>query len=127
MAKRQGLRTFDTSDVQGDGSWIKLRSMTVGEVLDLRRETEARANFRYRVGAWLGRLVRRRPPESEIMRRNLARTIQYVKAWNWVDDLGEPLPLPTEDRRVLERLTAEEMGVVSECVNGDRQSEEQKN
>ena len=127
MPERQGLRTFSTEDVQGEGSWIKLARMTVGEILEQQRQGEARANWRYRLGAFLGRLFRKRPPESEITRQFLARTIRYVRDWNWVDDQGQPLPLPAQDRGVLDSLTAEEMRVITSCVNGERQSEEQKN
>lgn len=124
MPERKGLRTFSTEDVQGEGSWIKLRSMTVGEILERQRDGEARQNWRYRLGAFLGRLFRKRPPQSELDRRFLASTLHYVRDWNWVDDQGEPLPL---EPGTLDRLTAEEMRVITECVNGTRESDESKN
>jgi len=127
MAQRQSLRTFDTSGVQGEGSWIKLRPMTVGEVLERQRQGELRDNWRYKLGRWLGRVLRRRPPDSVILRRNLMTTALYVRDWNWVDDRGEPLPLPADDSSVLEHLLPAEMRCITECVNGERQSEEQKN
>lgn len=127
MPERKGTRTFDTSDVQGEGSWVQIRAMTVGEVLASQREVEARDNLLYKVGAFLGRLVRHRPPQSELTRQFLARSLQYVQAWNWVDSAGEPLPAPAEDPRVLERLTNDEMALIVACVRGERQSEERKN
>jgi len=127
MPERLSTRTFDASSVQGDGATLILRGATVGEVLNNRRSAEARNTWRYRLGRWLGRLFRKRPSESAQMRDNMAYYARFVRAWNWVGDDGEPLPVPGDDPSVIERLTTEEMAFVVACVNGERQSEEQKN
>jgi len=127
MPERLSTRTFDASSVQGDGATLILRGATVGEVLNNRRSVEARNTWRYRLGRWLGRLFRKRPSESVQMRDNMAYYARFVRAWNWVGDDGEPLPVPGDDPSVIERLTTEEMAFVVACVNGERQSEEQKN
>jgi len=127
MPQRASVRTFDTSDVQGDGSWIKLRPMTLGEVLSLQGDAEEQRGFLYRLGRFLGRLLRKRPSPSQLARQNMTTVIRYVRGWNWVDDEGNPMPLPSDDPRVLDRLTMAEMQCITDCVNGARQSEEQKN
>jgi hypothetical protein len=127
MPQRANVRTFDTSSVQGEDSWIKLRPMTLGEILAVQRDAEERGTVWYKLGRWLGRLVKRRPSPVEIACRNMATTIRYVRGWNWVDDDGQPLPFPNDDPRVLDRLTLDEMQIITACVNGERQSEEQKN
>ena len=50
MPKRLGERTFKTPEVQGDDSWMRVRSLTVGEVLDAQREREQHANFWHGLG-----------------------------------------------------------------------------
>lgn len=127
MPERLSTRSFDATSVQGDGAYLVLRGATVGEVLGNRRATEARDTFRYRLGRRLGQLFRRAPPASEQMRRNMTYYAGFVHGWNWVGDDGEPLPLPADDPTVIERLTTEEMAFIAACVNGERQSEEQKN
>ena len=127
MPERLSTRTFDASEVQGEGAVLVLRGATVGEVLGNRRAAEARDTFRYRLGRWLGRLLRRTPPDSEQMRDNMRWYVRYVQSWNWVGNDGEPLPLPSEDTTVIDRLTTDEMAFVMACVNGERQTEEQKN
>jgi hypothetical protein len=127
MPERKGLRTFETSDVQGEDSWIKLRSMTLGELMDLQREAEDRRGFWYRLGRFFGRRFRKPPSPVETARRNMAQIIGYVRAWNWVNDQGQLLPLPANDPSVLDQLTMDEMQVITDCVNGARESEEQKN
>lgn len=127
MPQRANVRTFDSTDVQGEGSYITLRPMTLGEMLALQQEAAERQTFWYRLGRFFGRLLQRRPSPVELARRNMTRIIQYVCGWNWVDDEGQPLPLPGDDGRVLDRLTLPEMQFITACVNGERQSEEQKN
>jgi hypothetical protein len=127
MPQRANVRTFDTSEVQGEGSYITLRPMTLGEVLDVQRAAEERRTFWYRLARFFGRIVQRRPSPTEIARQNMADVISYVREWNWVDDDGKPLPFPSDDASVLYRLSMAEMSLITACVNGERQSEEQKN
>ena len=127
MPERLSTRTFDASSVQGEGAILVLRGATVGEVLGNRRASEARDTARYRLGRWFGRLFRRAPSPADQMRDNMRYYAGYVRAWNWVGDDGEPLPLPADDATVIERLTTDEMALVISCVNGERQTEEQKN
>jgi hypothetical protein len=127
MPQRANVRTFDTSEVQGEGSYIMLRPMTLGEVLNAQRAAEERLTFWYRLARFFGRLVQRKPSPTEIARQNMADVISYVREWNWVDDDGQPLPFPSDDASVLFRLSMAEMRLITACVNGERQSEEQKN
>ena len=127
MPERTSTRTFKTEAVQGPDSWISLRAATVGEIMDGMRQREGRDNWRYRLGVFLGRILRRRPSDADLTLQFLRRNIQYVRAWNWVDDLGNPLPSPADDPSVLECLTEDEIALINEAVQGNLQSEEQKN
>jgi len=127
MPQRANVRTFDSADVQGEGSYIRLRPMTLGEMLALQSEAAERRTLWYKLGRWLGRLFRKRPSPVEVQRQNMERVFQYVRDWNWVDDDGNPLPDPINNPRALINLTLEEMRFINACVNGERQSEEQKN
>lgn len=134
MVKRMGVRTVTTPEVQGDGSWVKVRAATIGEILDARREQETRDNAWFRMGRWLGRvfswLLPNRPksaPVSQITRDFTYRVIGYIADWNWVDGDGEPLPDPKENPSVVESLTDDEMSALIDAVYGGRRSEEQKN
>lgn len=127
MPERISTRTYSTEDVQGKDSWIKLRGMTLGEAINIRQEAEERAGFWFRLGALLGRLFKKAPTQSEVAHRNTEWAFRFVRDWNWVDDQGEPLPKPEADPDVRFRLTLEEMRCITDCVNGARGSEEQKN
>lgn len=43
---------------------------------------------------------------------------ESVIAWNWTDDNDEPLPTPANDKSVVDRLTAEEVGFLVEKITG---------
>lgn len=123
----RSANTFDASSVQGEGAYVKLRSMSVGAVLDQMRQRETEGRLLNRIARVFRRLFRRESLPSVRTEQFLAERLRFVAAWNWVDDQGQPLPLPQDDPLVLSRLTQEEIGFIVACLNGERQSEEQKN
>lgn len=132
MPERIGSRTVATEDVQGPGSWVQIRPATVGEILARQREVEQRDNVWYKIGVFLGRVVgalglRKRETSSDRTSIFAYWAIDYVKAWNWVNGDGEPLPSPEDDPSVVERLTQDELTAIVEAIHGQRKSEEQKN
>ncbi len=73
MAKRMGTSwRASTESVQGEGSWIELRGLTVGEVKAARR----------------GEL------EDD------ALILGHLLSWNWVDEEGKALPPPPTKKKV---------------------------
>jgi len=85
MAKRKGTGwRVSTESVQGEGSYVELRGVTVGE------SRAARA--------------------GELDDDALIRA--HVTGWNWVDDEGNPLPQVADEPDVVALLTAEEARVI---------------
>jgi hypothetical protein len=77
-------RRIDSAQVQGEGSFVILRNLTVGEASDFIRTASGNA-VEVRAAFLAGKVVE----------------------WNWVDGDGNPLPQPT-DESVLRLLTLEE-------------------
>lgn len=94
-------RRIDSAQVQGDGSFVVLRNLTVNEALGF-------------IGAKNGNAI-------EIRAGFLA---SKVVEWNWVDDNGNPLPQPTEE--TLRDLTIQEQRWLAEQLFA-RPEVEQKN
>ena len=132
MPRRLLERTFSTPDVQGEGSFIRVRPATLGEALAITRAQEDRSRLWHRLGRVLARLLqlvrlRPAPRSSDLAREIYYDTIRRVSAWNWVDADGQPLPQPGERPAVVEQLTQAEFRAIQECVYGLRQSDETKN
>ena len=90
MPKRLNTKRVACDEVQGDDSFVVLRRPTYGEAMAaLRAQDSDSAEQREQVGRALlaGRVVE----------------------WNWVDDDGQLLPLPSTDLQVIERLTDQEV------------------
>lgn len=89
MPQRNALRRIDASSVQGEGAYIVVRPLRVGEVRDIRQHGETM---------------------SDDERRALDNTLlqQNVVEWNWVDDDGNLLPLPSVEPSVIAEMTQEE-------------------
>ena len=125
MPERKTTRKFATPDVQGEDSWVMLRSMTVGEVLELQRGLEEKPNLWRRL---VGRFKRQKAAtRAENYERFVKRVLSYVADWNWVDHLGQPLPNPREHPEVVMQLTDKEMVALTEIVYGQVDAEETKN
>jgi hypothetical protein len=105
MPERQNVRRFPSEAVQGEGSWIEVSRLTVGEA----READ--------------RL--RKDPDADSFEAVGDIYKKHVRAWNWVDDDGEPLPLPADDPDVINDLTDQEFAFISDCLVGSE--EERKN
>ena len=86
--RRPSTTRVDTSEVQGDESFVVLRKLKVGEVENLhkRRDREKWSDFKF------GKVV----------------MATRILEWNWVDDGGDPLPQPSEDLKVMDQLTEDE-------------------
>jgi len=70
------LKQIDSSEVQGEGSYVKMKAPTIGDIYDgsLPDTSDKAANMDFAINL-LGKLV---------------------KEWNWVDDDGQPLPEPSQ-------------------------------
>jgi hypothetical protein len=111
MSKRQNIITFDSTEVQGEGSWIKVRMITHGQgkmfqraysdILGMKGEdisTERRAEFQQ--------------ASDDLV-------VEMVFEWNWVDDDDNPLPLPKDDPTVVDLLTELEHKFIGQALQGE--------
>jgi hypothetical protein len=107
MPQRQNVMTVPTPDLQGEGSWVKVKAMTVEnwerwqEIL-----VEAqRARNNDDVSA---------ARKAELEARELLAG--QIMGWNWVNDEGQPLPCLSEDINVFKQLTMDESQFLSSIV-----------
>lgn len=96
MAQRKATFRVDTEAVQGAGSFAEIRSMTAGEHLRYRSEGKVDGYDWY-------------SHSLQVLR-------EHVVTWDWVDEDGTPLPLPSADPTVIERLTDPEIELLSVAV-----------
>jgi len=99
MAKRQAIFTVKSDEVQGEGSFVKVRAVLYGEAKLLRKSMNGMS-------------------EEEKVAKIDQLLIEHVFDWDWVDDDGNPLPLPKDDPDVLNRLTAQEINFLGNAMNG---------
>ena len=98
-AARKRVKRYDTASVQGEGSYIVLRRPLYGRTKNFGKGLELE--------------------EIETL------LCELLIEWNWVDDDGRSLPLPSEDKSVLDQLTDEEFLFLAKALGGD--AEELKN
>lgn len=97
MPKRRRVTRFESSEVQGEGSFVVCSTLTVAEQRDA-RQFMADGGDAFELGI-------------QILRA-------HVLSWNWVDDEGEDLPQPKAHPEVIEALTDAEVGFLSTCIKG---------
>jgi len=111
MAQRKHklFRKVDSTEVQGEGSYVILKAMTFGDMkvyagyLDSSDKTE-----QYKLGY------------------DLLKSL--IMEWNWVDDDGKPLSLPKDDDAVLDLLPIEELTFLTDAMGaGVKSREAEKN
>lgn len=105
MAQRQSTRKILSDAVQGDGSFVVLRALEYGLVED-RMKLDA-------------------DDKAAILDFNRDFVKAIVVDWNWVDDAGALLPLPSEDPSVISRLVLPEFEWLANA-SGLNQAAEQK-
>ncbi len=87
---------MDSPDIQGDDSYVVFRAVTGAE----------------RDALFAGR--RDDEPESAIRERGRRLLALRILDWNWVDEAGQPLPLPKDDVAVFDRLLEHELDFLME-------------
>ena len=79
--KRASIQRFETDEVQGEGSYVELKSLTLGEIRKLRKATKS--------------------DSSDPVETVTKMLVKQLVEWNWVDDDGEDLPC---DEKGLDQL-----------------------
>lgn len=115
MPKRQSVRRIVSTEMQGEDSWIELASPKMEEMKAYRANLapiQERIEQLQKEGVkdTDKRLVKAR---EELNVEGEKLISNYVKAWNWVDDDGNPLPPPSEEGAV-NKLTMSEIKWITE-------------
>ncbi len=98
MPQRQGITRIDCEAVQGPGSYVKVRRLTVGDIRLLSK----------------GNLDQFEVSESVIRDR--------IVEWNWADDEGHPLPQVQEDPAVFDSVTDQELTFLAQAIAGNAEA-----
>ncbi len=102
MPKRQNIYTILSDEVQGSGSFVKVRAIRYGEA---RQMAPVLTSEDPEVSG---------PALIEML-------IKHVVEWNWVDDVGDALPLPTSGD-IIDDLTAQEIKFLAGALSGETDS-----
>jgi len=90
----------ETPEAQGDDSWIVIRKPMGVEPLEFRRLNN----------------IDDQAPSRENSRAMLQLMVSLIEDWNWVDEDGQPLPLPESDPEIADRLNSEELTAITHAV-----------
>lgn len=96
MPQRQSTTRVDASAVQGDGAYVVLRKLTLGEIKALRVATGGDS-------------------DKIALTEDMVR--EHLVEWNWADDNGVPLPQPT-DPAVFDNVTDDELTFLAQAIAG---------
>lgn len=118
MAQRITNRKIDTAGLQGEGSFIVIKSLPYGTTRQLNR---------------ISALMEQTEKLEELPADEKARVIddgvaftdkiiiESLVDWNWVDDRGEAMQLPTKPED-LDTLTFDEVKFIIESVKGSKEA-----
>jgi hypothetical protein len=82
-------KKVDSTEVQGKGSWVLLRSPVIDDLTALEMPPEGDRKASIEFG------------------RELLKSL--VMDWDWVDDEGNPLPKPPDEPEILARIPLSEV------------------
>jgi len=97
-----------SAEVQGEGTYVVVRRVTVAETKEIMRSTTDRE------------------AGLETYCENTEWVAARILEWNWTDEAGNPLPYPKNDPGVIDRLTNEELQFLNQAILG-RSEQERKN
>ena len=92
MAKRKHkkFRVVDSSEIQGEGSFIKIKNISLNEILDRTQNMNGK------------------PSAEEAAHLGLQVLDDMIVDWDWVNDDDEPLPVPAENPGTIADLPFQE-------------------
>jgi hypothetical protein len=92
MAKRKHkkFRVVDSSEIQGEGSFVKIKNISLNEILEHSQSADGK------------------PSDEEAAQLGLQILDDMIVEWDWVDDDDEPLPVPAENPGTIASLPFQE-------------------
>ena len=121
MPKRVTTRRIETPELQGEESYIEVKLISFGMSRQI-RVFEMLGNARVRNDLKpdeIGKLV---DQESKLTENVI---FDHLLGWNWVNDNGEPLPLPKTSGD-LDKLTLDEIFFILNCIKGTPEKKDTK-
>lgn len=112
MAKRITATRFNSEAVQGEGSFVVMSQLTVKEAKSLFNQSRGTA-----IGD-TGETQELTAKDEQIIEVSFDTIGAHVVAWDWVDDNGDPLPLPKDDPGAIDLLNIDEVKFLAECLTG---------
>jgi hypothetical protein len=104
MPQQQNVVTVPSDAIQGEGSWVKLRKLTVGEAKQVTQVADTTD-------------LKTASISLEVSTQLIA---DHVIDWNWGDPAGTPLPSPKDKPEVIDLLTADELAFLATALVGDQ-------
>jgi hypothetical protein len=125
MGQRQFVRA-DSTEVQGEGSFVVVRKLGYAQ----RRKV-----FDFYAKSNGGKIDQGQDQKIEITTEFLdfndqitrEMLVESVVAWDWTDDDGHALPLPSADPAVIEHLTGDEVDFLAKLIQSGATPAAEKN
>lgn len=107
MPQRQTIITVPSDAIQGPDSWVKIRAITHGKAQEMKRLATA--------------LIAAEGADKERLQQaydeaGVQMVMDHVFDWNWVDDQGQPLPLPKTQPGILNDLLEMEKDFLDNAI-----------
>lgn len=128
MARRKTTKRVDSEEVQGEGSYVVLRRLTVEEtaermdLIDAREIAERKAEAGEKLTGGERELIDE--PSGARYRETIRYYGDHIIAWDWADENENPLPLPSDDASVVDGLTNDEAAFLARVLAGGSEEEE---
>ena len=103
MVARQSTYKVGSESVQGEGSYVIFHQMSFGTIMEAMEKRSGTT----------------KPAEEKAFAEKLLK--EAVVEWNWVDDKGAPLLIPSKGLKIEDLLTNEVMWLVDQ-VTGKAES-----
>lgn len=110
--QRQNIKIIDSDEVQGAGSWVKFKLMSVSERNEYRQLIQASQDL-----AKENEVSPDRIAANEAALR--ACMCKFIIGWNWVDDEGNDLPQPQNNPSVIDQLNQLEIELLMGIMLSD--------
>ncbi|MFA5377703.1 MAG: hypothetical protein WC455_18275 [Dehalococcoidia bacterium] len=103
MPKRNSIRVHKSDDLQGEDSWVKVKSAEWGKSKALRTAIKEL-------------------DDDDATKLTEQLILEHFVGWNWVDDDGNPLPSLKEHPELFDTfLSNDEVTFLAEAVGGGKE------